>query len=61
VLDRLRGGHRDDERHRIGVADVLGGEDDHPTGDEACVLAGFEHRREVIDGRVGVRAAERLG
>ena len=60
VLERLRGGDGDDERPRIGVADVLGGEDHHPAGDEARILAALEHRGEVVHGRVGVAAAHRL-
>ena len=60
MLERLGGGDGDDERARIGVADVLGGEDHHPAGDEARVLAAFEHRGEVVDGRVGIAAAHRL-
>ena len=60
MLDGLRGGDRDEQRARVGVADVLGGEHDHAPGDEAGILAALEHRREVVDGRVGVGAAHRL-
>ena len=60
VLERLRRRDRDDERVRIGVADVLGGEDDHAPRDEARILARFEHRGEVVDGGVRVAAAHRL-
>ena len=56
MLDRLRRRDRDEQRLRVGVADVLGGEHDHAPGDEARVLAAFEHHREVVDGRVGSRA-----
>jgi hypothetical protein len=60
VLDRLRRGDRDLERARIGVADVLGGEDDHPPHDEARVLAALEHDREVVERRIGIGAARGL-
>ena len=48
------------ERARVGVADVLAGEDHHPPREEAGVLAALEHRGEVEQRRVGVRAAGRL-
>src|SRR5947208_1886651 len=38
VLDGVGRRDRDEERARIGVPDVLRGEDDHPPGDEARVL-----------------------
>ncbi len=57
-----RAGRRvgDQQRLRIGVADVLGGEDDHPTGDEARVLAPLQHHRQVVEGGIDVGAAGRL-
>ena len=60
VLDRVgrRGGH--DERLRVGVADVLGGEHDHPAHDEARILAALEHHRQVVQRGVGVGAARGL-
>ena len=60
MLDGLRRGHGHEQRTRVGVADVLGGEHDHPAGDEARVLAALEHRGQVVDGRVRVGAAHRL-
>ena len=60
VLDRLRRGDRDEQSLRIGVADVLGGEHDHPPGDEARVLAALEHHREVVDRGLDVARARRL-
>ena len=60
VLDRLRGGGRERQRRRVGVADVLGGEDHHPPHDEARVLAALEHHRQVVQRRVRVRAARGL-
>ena len=60
MLDGLRGGHRHEQRARIRVADVLGREHDHAPRDEARVLAALEHCGEVIDARVGIRAAHRL-
>ena len=40
--------------------DVLRGEDDQPPGDEPRVLAGGDHRREPVQGRVGIVAADAL-
>ena len=60
VLDRLRRRDRDEQRLRVGVADVLGGEHDHAPRDEARVLAAFEHRGEVVDRRLHVARARRL-
>ena len=60
MFDRLCRGDGDDERLRVGQADVLRGEDDHPAGDEPGVLAALEHRGEVVDGAVGVGASHRL-
>src|SRR5712691_10162685 len=45
---------------RIGVANVLGGEDDHASDDEQRVLAGFEHAHEPVNRRVRVAAAQTL-
>jgi len=50
----------DQQRLRVGLADVLGGEDDHAAGDEARVLAALEHRRQVVERGVDVGAAGRL-
>ena len=60
VLDRLRRRDGDEQRLRVGVADVLGGEHDHPARDEARVLAAFEHRGEVVDRRLHVARPRRL-
>ena len=60
VFERVAGGHRDHQRRRVGQADVLAGEDDHPAGDEPGVLAGLEHPRQVVDGGLRVAAAHRL-
>ena len=59
AVDGRRCSRRDGERLRGGVADVLGGEDHHPAGDEARILAAGEHRGEVIDRcvDVGVRGS----
>jgi hypothetical protein len=56
----MGGGDRDEQRPRIGIAHVLGGEDHHPAGDEARVLTGLEHHREVVDSRVRVPATHGL-
>ena len=57
VLDRLRRRDGNEQRARVGIADVLRGEHNHSAGDEARVLAALEHRGQVVDGRVGVGAA----
>ena len=46
AVDRGAGRRRDRQRERVGVADVLGGEDHHSPGDEARVLARPHHHRE---------------
>ena len=60
MLDGLRRCDRNQERARIGVADVLGREHDHAPRDVPRVLAALEHRREVVDARIGIRPAHRL-
>ena len=48
------------QRGRVGQADVLAGQDHQPAGDEARVLPGLDHPRQVVQRRVGVGAAHRL-
>ena len=48
---------RDLQRLRVGVADVLGGEDHHATRDEERVFAGLEHAHQPVEGGVGIAAA----
>ena len=48
------------QRVGVGVANVLGSEDNHASGDEERVLAGHEHTGQPIDRRVGIAAAQRL-
>ncbi len=59
-LERLqrRGGHH--ERLRVGVAHVLGGEDDHAAQDEARLLARLQHARHPVDRGVRIGAAHAL-
>ncbi len=57
VLDGVGRADRDLQRLGVGVADVLGGEDHHAPDDEARVLAGLEHHREVVQRGVRVRPA----
>ena len=59
-LDRAGGGIGDDERVGVGEADVLGREDHEAARDVARVLAGFDHAREPVEARIGIRAADRL-
>ena len=60
VLERVGGGHRHDERLRVGLADVLAGQDDHAADDEAGVLTGLEHAGEPVEAGVGIGAADAL-
>ena len=60
VLHRLGRGHSRQQGHRVGQADVLAGEDDHPPGDEAGVLPRLQHPGQVVDGRLRVAAAHAL-
>ena len=60
VLDGMRRRDGDDECLRVGVADVLGREDDHAARDEPRVFASFEHRGEVVDGGLDVARPRRL-
>ncbi len=60
VLECLRRSDCDEEGPRIGIADVLGGENHHSSGDEPRVLAAFEHCGQVVDGGVGITPAHRL-
>ena len=52
--------HGDLEGPRIRVPDVLGRADDQPPGDEPRVLTGGDHRREPVQRRVRIVAAEAL-
>ena len=45
---------------RVGHADVLAGEDDHPAGDEPGVLAGLQHPRQVVHRGLRIAAAHAL-
>ena len=54
------GGGRERERLRLGVADVLGGEDHQPARQEERVLAGREHARGVVERGVRVAGAQAL-
>ncbi len=54
---RVLGGDRDLQGARVGVADVLGGEDDHAPGHEERILAGLEHAHQPVDGGVGIARA----
>ena len=57
------GMHRRDrqrQRPRVGISDILRCGDDDPPRDERRVLAGGDHRREPVEGCVGIVAAHRL-
>jgi len=59
-LDRACCRVRDEERRRIGHADILACADHDAAGDEARVLAGHDHLRHPVEGGVGIRAAHRF-
>ena len=56
----LQCGRSDHQGLRIGVAHILRGADDDSPGNEARVLAGFQHACQPVDGRVRVAAAHAL-
>jgi hypothetical protein len=56
----MSGRDGDDQRLGVGQADVFGGVHDQAPGDVAGILPSFQHGREVVERRVGVRAADRL-
>jgi hypothetical protein len=60
VLDGVRRRGRHGQRRRVGHADVLAGEDDHPAGDEPGVLAGHQHPGQPVQRRVDVGATHAL-
>src|SRR5215204_1354536 len=53
-LDGAGGGVGDEQRLRVGHADVLRGEDDEAAGDQARVLPRFEHAGEPVQPGVGI-------
>src|SRR5439155_418888 len=59
-MRRLLRGDRDLQRLRVRQSDVLGGGDDQASRHEQRILAGLEHSREPVDGRVGVAASHAL-
>ena len=60
VLDRVGGGRRHDQAHRIGLAYVLAGEDDETAGDEAGVLPRLEHAGQVVERGLRIGAPDAL-
>ena len=60
VLDGLGGGDGHQQRLRVGLADVLAGQDDQAAGDEPGVLAGLEHAGQPVEAGVGVGAPDAL-
>ena len=60
VLDGVGGGRRHHQAHRVGLADVLAGQDDQAAGDEAGVLTGLEHAGQVVQGGLGVGPPDAL-
>ena len=60
LVQRVECGHGQRQRLPVGHADVLGREDHHAAGDEPGVLPRLQHAQHPVDGRVGIRAAQRL-
>ena len=58
--DGVGGGDRDDQRLRVGEADVLGCRDHETPGDEARVLPRLDHPRQIVHGGIDVGASDRL-
>ena len=59
-IDRIFDCERDLQCARIGVADILGGKDDHPARDEERILPGLDHPRHPVKCRIGIAAAHAL-
>ena len=59
-LHRLGRGDRERQRLRVGDTNVFSRRDDHASRDEARVLPRLDHPRQVVQGGVGVAAANRL-
>ena len=56
--DRLKGVVGQDQGRRIGIADVLRSQDEHPSGDELEVLAALDHPRQPVHRPVGIAAPD---
>ncbi len=59
-LDRPGGGVGHHQAHRVGLPDVLAGQDHQAPGDEPGVLTGLEHPGQPVEAGVGVRTPHRL-
>lgn len=59
-MDRVETGVGQQQRIGVGQTDVLRGEDHQPAGDEARFFASGQHPRQIVDGRVGIAAANRF-
>ena len=59
-LDGPGGGVGHHQGQRVGLPDVLAGQDDQSAGDEPGVLARLEHPGQPVEAGVGVRAPDRL-
>src|SRR5699024_1434865 len=57
-LNGLCRGDRRWQRPRLGETDVFAGQNDQPPGKEPWVLSGFGHTCQVVQGGVGVAAAD---
>jgi len=57
-LRRLHRRHCDHQGPRIGVADILAGQDHEPPREKPHVLASLEHPRQPVEARIGVAAPD---
>ena len=60
VFRGLHGGDGERQAARIGIADILAGEDHHPPRDEARILAGLQHLGQPVERRMGIGTAQAL-
>ena len=59
-VDGVLGGNGDLQGLGIGVADIFGGKDNHPAGDEERILTGFDHAHQPVKRGVGIAASKTL-
>ena len=57
-MDGVLGGNGDLQGLGIGVADIFGGKNNHPAGDEERILASFDHAHQPVKRGVGVTSAQ---
>ena len=48
------------QRHGVGLAHILAGQDDQTSGDKPGILTGFEHPGQPVEPSIGIRTSDRL-